>query len=116
MNTLIDSKDSSRGDYKLIMESLATVDDVLGIMQSAERIDPAAEGAEARGGGLRRSRPWSTNGREPGRRRTTREADAIREKLKEKGVVVQDTPDGPVVAQLVNAILTDAQVGSIPVH
>ena len=91
VNALIDSERLSRGDYKLIMESLAQVDGVLGIMQSR----PAVEE-------LRKAQGSSdiqamVDEREQARKsKDYARADVIREKLKERGVTVQDTPDGPV--------------------
>jgi cysteinyl-tRNA synthetase len=100
VNALIDAKKLTRGDYKVITGSLAKVDEVLGIMRFERR----------------RSRPEATdvgrpdedpeiralvNEREQARRlKDYARADIIREKLTERGVVVQDTPEGPVWRKL----------------
>jgi cysteinyl-tRNA synthetase len=100
VNALIDAKELSRGDYKAITDSLAKVDEVLGIMQFDRR----------------RSRPEATdvarpkedseiralvNERERARKlKDYARADAIREKLSERGIVVQDTPEGPIWRRL----------------
>jgi cysteinyl-tRNA synthetase len=95
VNTLIDSKRLSRGDYKLIAESLARVDDVLGFIHVDRESTAAAEGPRREGGGSEIQA--LVDERESARRQKDyARADAIRERLKEKGVVVQDTPDGPV--------------------
>ncbi|MGH9920865.1 MAG: cysteine--tRNA ligase, partial [Nitrososphaerales archaeon] len=90
VNALIDSKTLSRGDYKLIAESLATVDLVLGVMQPGRVSTPAAAGADSEIQALVDEREGARKAKDYTR------ADAIREKLQERGVVVQDTPDGPV--------------------
>ncbi|MDA4116122.1 MAG: cysteine--tRNA ligase [Thaumarchaeota archaeon] len=95
VNALIDSKALSRGDYKLIAESLATVDEVLGVVEPGRGSTPVASGvARARAD----SEIQALVDEREGARKTKdyAGADAIREKLKERGVVVQDTPDGPV--------------------
>ena len=94
-NSLIDAKGLSRGDYRLILESLAKVDEVLGIMPFGRDSTPAV-------GEPRRAEEGSdiqalVDEREGARKaKDYARADAIREKLKERGVVVQDTPEGPV--------------------
>ncbi len=95
VNALIDSKSLSRGDYKLILESLAQVDDVLGIMQFGR--EPTRASGEPRRADEDSDIQALVDEREGARRaKDYARADAIREKLKERGVVVQDTPDGPV--------------------
>ncbi len=95
VNALIDSKALSRGDYKLILEGLAKVDEVLGIMQFGREPTPAAEGRP--GASADSDIQALVDEREGARKmKDYARADAIREKLKERGVVVQDTPDGPV--------------------
>jgi cysteinyl-tRNA synthetase len=92
VNPLIDSKKLTRGDYKLITVSLARLDDVLGFMQFG-RETPAATGKRGEGSDIQAL----VDEREGARKmKDFARADAIRERLKERGVVVQDTPDGPV--------------------
>ena len=95
VNALVDSKALSRGDYELIADSLETVDKVLGVMQLGRGPTPSAEAVGAAGAdseiqALVDEREGARKAKDYAR------ADAIREKLKERGVVVQDTPEGPV--------------------
>jgi cysteinyl-tRNA synthetase len=95
VNALIDSKTLSRGDYKLVLDGLAKVDEVLGIMQFDREETHAAEGRPRASGDSEIQA--LVDEREGARKmKDYARADAIREKLKERGVVVQDTPDGPV--------------------
>jgi cysteinyl-tRNA synthetase len=100
VNALIDAKKLSRGDYKAITDSLAKVDEVLGIMQfDGRRSRPEAkdvarpkEDSEVRA---------LVNEREQARKlKDYARADVIREKLSERGIVVQDTPEGPIWRRL----------------
>jgi cysteinyl-tRNA synthetase len=100
VNALIDSRRLSRGDYKLIVDCLAKVDEVLGIMQpesggarpgTREPLD-TPEGPEIQS---------LVDEREKARKQKDyAAADLLREKLRGKGVVVQDTPEGPVWRKL----------------
>ena len=91
VNTLIDSAKLSRGDYKLIVESLAQVDAVLGIMASGPAVEEPPEAQETL------EIQAMVDEREQARKsKDYARADVIRERLKERGVAVQDTPDGPV--------------------
>jgi len=95
-NKLIDSRRLSQGDYELIMSSLEKVDDVLGIPSPrSARSSPALEDPkEAVENAVIQA---LVNEREAARKlKDYAKADIIRDRLKEKGVVVQDTPDGPV--------------------
>jgi len=100
VNKLIDSKRLVLGDYEAIMDSLEQIDEVLGIMQFWSK-KPVA-GAE----GSRSKADDSDGNALVGRREDARRlkdfarADAIRDQLKERGVVVQDTPEGPVWRRL----------------
>jgi cysteinyl-tRNA synthetase len=95
VNVLIDSKRLSRGDYELLTEALERVDEVLGVIRPARASAPEAE--ETKRSGERAEMQALVDEREAARaRKDYAKADAIRERLKEKGVVVQDTPDGPV--------------------
>jgi len=85
-----------QGDYELIMSSLEKVDDVLGILKpeggksglAVVELKDALQNADIQ---------VLVNEREDARKmKDYARADAIREKLKGRGVVVQDTPDGPV--------------------
>jgi cysteinyl-tRNA synthetase len=100
VNAQIDSKALSKGDYALITRTLAKVDEVLGIMQfwdkkpgeAVEELATSAAGSEIQA---------LVDEREEARKlKDFPRADAIRERLKEKGVVLQDTPDGPVWRKL----------------
>ena len=96
VNGLIDSRRLLLGDYKLIADSLERIDQVLGVMQFWSK--RPAEGAD----GSRKTAEDSdvqslVDQREEARKaKDYARADAIREQLKGRGVVVQDTPDGPV--------------------
>ncbi len=95
VNALIDSKRLSLGDYALIVESLAKVDEVLGIMPLGREAKPAIE--EARPASGTSEIQALVDEREQARRlKDYARADVIRQRLKERGVEVQDTPDGPV--------------------
>jgi cysteinyl-tRNA synthetase len=100
VNALIDAKKLTRGDYKVITGSLAKVDEVLGIM----RFERRRSRAEATDVGRSDEDPEIralVNEREQARRlKDYARADIIREKLTERGVVVQDTPEGPVWRKL----------------
>jgi cysteinyl-tRNA synthetase len=100
VNALIDAKELSRGDYEAIMGSLAKVDEVLGIMQFDRRtsrpevtdVGRSDEDSEIRA---------LVNEREQARKlKDYARADVIREKLMQRGVVVQDTPEGPIWRRL----------------
>jgi len=95
VNPLIDSKKLTRGDYKLIGETLTRVEDVLGVIQLGREPTPATEKLPQKGEGS--DVQALVDERESARKlKDYAKADAIRERLKEMGVVVQDTPDGPV--------------------
>ncbi|MDA4123764.1 MAG: cysteine--tRNA ligase [Thaumarchaeota archaeon] len=95
-NKLIDSKGLLRGDYELIMSSLEQVDGVLGILNpGCGKPGPAV--ASPKAAEENADIEVLVNEREEARKlKDYARADAIREKLKDRGVVVQDTPDGPV--------------------
>jgi len=82
VNTLLDSDSLSTSDSKIIVEALTKVDDVLGILAKEEEslsedlIQLIKERDEAR------------------KAKDYRRADEIREILKKKGVLLQDSPKG----------------------
>lgn len=95
VNALVDSKGLSKGDYQLLIRALAEVDEVLGVLELSRRQGQAAEGParasqDAEIQALVDEREGARKAKDYAR------ADLLREKLKERGVVVQDTPDGPV--------------------
>jgi cysteinyl-tRNA synthetase len=96
VNTMIDAGRLSRGDYEGIVDGLAKVDAVLGVMRPLDREPaPAADGqgSEAQAPEIQAL----VDEREEARRmKDYARADILRGKLKERGVEVQDTPDGPV--------------------
>ncbi|HVB95154.1 MAG TPA: cysteine--tRNA ligase [Nitrososphaerales archaeon] len=95
VNALIDSKRLSRGDYKLVIGSLAKIDEVLGIMQFGQGSALVVEGPQRASDGS--DIQALVDEREEARRaKDYPRADVIRGQLKERGVDVQDTPDGPV--------------------
>jgi cysteinyl-tRNA synthetase len=95
VNGLIDSKRLAREDYELITDSLGRVDDVLGIMRLGREPGPVPEAT--RPSGERSEIQALVDEREAARKQKDyARADAIRATLKERGVVVQDTPEGPV--------------------
>jgi cysteinyl-tRNA synthetase len=102
VNVLIDSKGLSQGDYKLIIDALAKVDDVLGVMQFGRAsstmkndLQPSPENADIQA---------LVDQREEARRKKDyARADAVRDELKQRGIVVQDTPEGPVWRKLSTA-------------
>jgi cysteinyl-tRNA synthetase len=95
INLLVDSKRLSQGDYKLVVDALAKVDTVLGILQFRRESSPAIEGLQQ--ATVNADIQALVDQREEARGlKDYAKADAIREQLNEKGVVVQDTSDGPV--------------------
>jgi cysteinyl-tRNA synthetase len=100
VNPLIDSRRLSQGDYELIMDSLAKVDEVLGVMQLDNR-----RPAPGVGGPLLTPEDSEIQALVDEREKARKQkeyamADVIRERLKARGVVVQDTPEGPVWRRL----------------
>jgi cysteinyl-tRNA synthetase len=100
VNRLIDSRQLLSGDYRLIATSLERVDSVLGIMQSWSK-GPAPTVDELKMTAKDSDIQALVDDREEARRlKDYARADAVREELKERGVVVQDTPEGPVWRKL----------------
>jgi cysteinyl-tRNA synthetase len=92
LNSLLDSGNVSKADSNRLLETLRRVDSVLGVMETES---PLRKGAQ--------SDPESSliadlvAQREDARRRKEfQKADEIRDDLTARGVVVEDTPTGPV--------------------
>ncbi len=100
VNTILDSTRLLLGDYDLIIRSLKSIDEVLGVMQFWE-VRPRPPFGEPGGEADEVEIQALVDEREEARRlKDYPRADAIRERLKGKGVVVQDTADGPVWRRL----------------
>ncbi len=94
LNSLLDSSGVSKGDAELMLETLGRVDSVLGVMRLRE-----GEGAKAETEGEADSALIErlVAEREDARKsKNYRRADEIREELRKRGVVVEDTPAGPL--------------------
>jgi len=98
VNKLMDSGLLSRADCDLVSGAMKRVDDVLGIMQYWAPANGGHAQAELQASedemGLVREREEARNLKDYAR------ADAIREKLRARGLVVEDTPGGPVLRKL----------------
>jgi cysteinyl-tRNA synthetase len=100
VNALIDSKGLSRGDCALIESSLKKVDDVLGVVQFQTKEDPPGLGGPMKGEASLEIKALVEEREEARKLKDYAKADSIRERLKEKGVLVQDTAEGPVWRKL----------------
>ncbi|HUI01552.1 MAG TPA: cysteine--tRNA ligase [Nitrososphaerales archaeon] len=95
VNQLIDSGKLTQGDYSKLAGALAKVDSVLGILElraaesgpSPSESDPEIQTLVAQREAARKAKDY-------------RRADEIRALLRERGVVVDDTPQGPVWRRL----------------
>ncbi|MDG6966858.1 MAG: cysteine--tRNA ligase [Nitrososphaerota archaeon] len=97
VNRMVDSGRLTKGDYRVVSESLEEVDSVLGVLEpwAAEPRSSGPEGApSAEVEALVQERELARKAKDYAR------ADAIRDELKRRGVDVQDTAGGPVWRRL----------------
>jgi cysteinyl-tRNA synthetase len=91
VNVAIEDRRLGAGDHERVIEALADVDRVLGVLDADEwgegddpeaAADPEVERLVAAREAARQARDWAA-------------ADRLRAELSERGVVVEDTPQGP---------------------
>ncbi len=91
VNVAIEDRRLGAGDHERVIEALADVDRVLGVLDADEwgegdeaqaAADPEVERLVAEREAARKARAWTA-------------ADRLRDALSERGVVVEDTPQGP---------------------
>ncbi len=100
INAMIDSRRLTKRDFDLIVKTLERIDGVLGVVVPWEEKAGREEGDGREGSEIQAL----VDEREKARMaKDYSRADSLRAQLKERGVVVQDTPDGPVWQKLSTA-------------
>jgi len=102
LNSVLDAGKVSKGDAQLMLETLEKVDSVLGVMQDASSSE-AGRGGERHDPEAPLIADLVAQREDARKRKDYKRSDEIRDELKKKGVVVEDTPTGPVWHRLSTA-------------